>query len=90
MDNIAKGGTVVTEEMLDRWTEEAERGEYGFGGEGVVYTGGIPVDEDVKPIRPDVLINPTLWDLIQYKADRLGVSVNEVVTQALTRELTVL
>ena len=90
MSYVAKGGTVVTDEMLDQWCAEAERGEYGLGGEGVVYNGLPLVDESVKPIRPDVWVNPTLWELIQYKAERLGVSVDDVVTQALARELTVL
>lgn len=90
MDYVAKGGTIVTDELLDQWSDEAERGEYGIGGDGVVYNGLPPVDEDAEPVRPDVLVNPLLWEMIQFKADKLGVSVDEVVAQALARELAVL
>lgn len=43
----AEGGVIVTPDMLDAWTDAAERGDYpGLGGDAVVYFGCIPPTDD--------------------------------------------
>ncbi|WP_268234203.1 hypothetical protein [Galliscardovia ingluviei] len=37
--------------------------------------------------KPNISISVDLWDLIASKSQRLGVSTDEIVRRALTREL---
>ena len=41
----------------------------------------------VEMKKPNISISVDLWDLIASKSQRLGVSTDEIVRRALTREL---
>ena len=40
MSFVAKGGRVVTDDMLDEWADDADNGEFG-GRPGAVYSGSV-------------------------------------------------
>ena len=40
MSFVAKGGRVVTDDMLDKWADDADNGEFG-GRPGAVYSGPV-------------------------------------------------
>lgn len=90
MEFKAEGGVTVTDDMLDAWADAAERGDYpGLGGDGVVYSGRIPPTDaelEAETVRA-VGLSDDLWDMVDARAKRSGVSVSEIVRQALVREL---
>ena len=90
MEFKAEGGVTVTDDMLDAWADSAERGDYpGLGGDGVVYSGRIPPTDaelEAETVRA-VGLSDDLWDMVDARAKHSGVSVSEIVRQALVREL---
>lgn len=90
MEFKAEGGVTVTDDMLDAWADAAERGDYpGLGGDGVVYSGRIPPTDaelEAETVRA-VGLSDDLWDMVDARAKHSGVSVSEIVRQALVREL---
>lgn len=90
MEFKAEGGVTVTDDMLDAWADAAERGDYpGLGGDGVVYSGRIPPTDaelEAETVRA-VGLSDDLWDMVDARARNSGVSVSEIVRQALVREL---
>lgn len=90
MEFKAEGGVTVTDDMLDAWADAAERGDYpGLGGDGVVYSGRIPPTDaelEAETVRA-VGLSDDLWDMFDARAKHSGVSVSEIVRQALVREL---
>ena len=90
MEFKAEGGVTVTDDMLDAWADAAERGDYpGLGGDGVVYSGRIPpadAELEAETVRA-VGLSDDLWDMVDARAKHSGVSVSEIVRQALVREL---
>lgn len=90
MELKAEGGVTVTDDMLDAWADAAERGDYpGLGGDGVVYSGRIPPTDaelEAETVRA-VGLSDDLWDMVDARAKHSGVSVSEIVRQALVREL---
>ena len=90
MEFKAEGGVTVTDDMLDAWADAAERGDYpGLGGDGVVYSGRIPPTDaelESETVRA-VGLSDDLWDMVDARAKHSGVSVSEIVRQALVREL---
>lgn len=90
MEFKAEGGVTVTDDMLDAWADAAERGDYpGLGGNGVVYSGRIPPTDaelEAETVRA-VGLSDDLWDMVDARAKHSGVSVSEIVRQALVREL---
>ena len=90
MEFKAEGGITVTDDMLNAWADAAERGDYpGLGGDGVVYSGRIPPTDaelDAETVRA-VGLSDDLWDMVDARAKHSGVSVSEIVRQALVREL---
>ena len=48
MSFVAKGGRVVTDDMLDKWADDADNGEFG-GRPGAVYSGPVvPVAQYIE------------------------------------------
>lgn len=90
MEFKAEGGVTVTDDMLDAWADAAGRGDYpGLGGDGVVYSGRIPPTDaelEAETVRA-VGLSDDLWDMVDARAKHSGVSVSEIVRQALVREL---
>lgn len=90
MEFKAEGGITVTGDMLDAWADAAEHGDYpGLGGDGVVYSGRIPPTDaelEAETVRA-VGLSDDLWDMVDARAKYSGVSVSEIVRQALVREL---
>lgn len=90
MEFKAEGGVTVTDDMLNAWADAAERGDYpGLGGDGVVYSGRIPPTDaelEAETVRA-VGLSDDLWDMVDARARHSGVSVSEIVRQALVREL---
>ncbi|WP_307998044.1 CopG family transcriptional regulator [uncultured Bifidobacterium sp.] len=90
MEFKAEGGVTVTDDMLDAWADAAESGDYpGLGGDGVVYSGRIPPTDaelEAETVRA-VGLSDDLWDMVDARAKHSGVSVSEIVRQALVREL---
>ncbi len=90
MEFKAEGGVTVTDDMLNAWADAAERGDYpGLGGDGVVYSGRIPPTDaelEAETVRA-VGLSDDLWDMVDARAKHSGVSVSEIVRQALVREL---
>ena len=87
MSVVAKDGSIVTEEMMDKWACDAEQGIYP-GTPGPTFIGRPPIDGIVtESIRPDISVNSDLWELIISKARRLGVSTDAIVQHALAREV---
>lgn len=90
MKFTAEGGVTVTDDMLDVWADAAERGDCpGLGGNGVVYSGRIPPTDaelEAETVRA-VGLSEDLWDMVDARAKHSGVSVSEIVRQALVREL---
>lgn len=87
MGMVSKAGTIVSDKMIEKWSNDAEHGIYP-GESGSVFVGQPPLDENnVEIIKPNISISVDLWDLIASKARCLGVSTDEIVRRALTREL---
>ena len=87
MGMISKAGTIVTDKMIEKQSSDAEHGIYP-GESSPVFVGQPPLGEnDVEMNKPNISISVDLWDLIASKSQRLGVSTDEIVRRALTREL---
>lgn len=82
MSFVAKGGRVVTDDMLDKWADDADNGEFG-GRPGAVYSG------PVVPVAQADAVSRTFSlsaDMLDAVAKRRGVSADDIMRHALVRE----
>ena len=65
---IAENGTEITDELVDRWAEEAENG---FPGAEVTPFEGRAWEADTEPLRPRTIrLSDTMGHLIEADAKR--------------------
>lgn len=88
MSFVAKGGRVVTDDMLDKWADDADNGEFG-GRPGAVYSG--PVVPVVPVAQADAVsrtfsLSADMSAMLDAVAKRRGVSADDIMRHALVRE----
>lgn len=81
----AKGARVVTDDMLDEWADDAERGEFG-GTAGPVYSGPVFDVSPADPVNRTFALSADMSAMLDAVAKRRGVSVDAVMRHALVRE----
>lgn len=82
MSYIAENGTVITDELVDRWAGEAEAG---FPDSEIEPFTGHPEDVHARTAMTPRTIRASnvLWELIDAEASRAGLSVSAWTRQAL-------
>lgn len=82
---IAENGTEITDELVDRWDEEAENG---FPGAEVTPFEGRAWEADTEPLRPRTIrLSDTMGHLIEADAKRNHMSVSAWTRAAMTERL---
>lgn len=85
MDIRAEGGHVVTNEMLDRWADDAERGHY-HGTRGDIVVGRPPLsDEELVTIT--FKMQPSVAKRMDESARREGITRSAFLRRAVEHEL---
>jgi hypothetical protein len=82
MSFVAKGGRVVTDDMLDKWADDADNGEFG-GRPGAVYSG--PVAQ-ADAVSRTFSLSADMSAMLDAVAKRRGVSADDIMRHALVRE----
>lgn len=86
MNYIASNGTPITDEMVDRWAQEAEDG---FPDDIVEPVSGRPWERETQPLRPRTIrMSDTTWHLVEQAAAREHISVSEWARRAMGDALT--
>ncbi|BDR53493.1 hypothetical protein KIM372_14000 [Bombiscardovia nodaiensis] len=82
---MSDDGTVISEEMIDKWAGEAERG---FEGSQLQAVDGRPWEGRTEALKPRTIrVSDSLWDLVQKAAKTHHMSVSEYARQELARAL---
>jgi Ribbon-helix-helix protein, copG family len=81
---VTKGGTVVTPEVEERWSEECEEG-FELSTFTRVRVGRPPLDGERVSQRISIRIPPDLFDAAQAKAERERRSLSNLTREALQR-----
>lgn len=82
---IAEGGAEVTDDMLERWADDAEQGKY-QGRPGMIFVGRPPLtDEELASVT--FKVQPSVLKLVDTQASATGISRSEFIRRALTHEL---
>ncbi|WEV66004.1 hypothetical protein [Bifidobacterium sp. ESL0764] len=83
---IADNGTVITDEMVDQWAQEAENG---FQGAEIRPFEGRAWEVKSEPLKPRTIrVSDSVWGLVERQAKVMGVSVSEYVRRNLINGLT--
>ena len=85
MSFVAKGGRVVTDDMLDEWAEAAEVGDFG-GSAGPVYSGPVAPVSQADAVSRTFSFSADMSAMLDAVAKRRGVSADDVMRHALVRE----
>ena len=80
MSFVAKGGRVVTDDMLDKWADDADNGEFG-GRPGAV----VPVAQ-ADAVSRTFSLSADMSAMLDAVAKRRGVSADDIMRHALVRE----
>ena len=83
---VTKGGTVVTAEVEERWSEECEEG-FDLSTWTTVRVGRPPLDGVRVSERITIRIPPDLYEAAQGKAERENRSISNLTRAALERYL---
>jgi predicted HicB family RNase H-like nuclease len=81
---VTKGGTVVTAEIEERWSQECEEG-LDLSTFTRVRVGRPPLDGERVSQRISIRIPPDLFDAAQAKAERERRSISNLTREALQR-----
>jgi hypothetical protein len=81
---VTKGGTVVTPELEERWSEECEQG-FDLSTWTTVRVGRPPLDGERVSQRISIRVPPDLFDAAQAKADKEKRSISNLTREALQR-----
>lgn len=82
---IAENGTEITDELVDRWAEEAENG---FPGAQITPFEGRAWETDTEPLRPHTIrLSDTMWHLIEADAKRSHMSLSAWTRAAMADRL---
>ena len=85
MSYIASDGTPITDEMVDRWAQEAEAG---FAHSIVEPFEGRAWEQETQPLRPRTIrLSDTTWKLVEQAAAHEHVSVSEWTRRAVNDAL---
>ena len=80
MSFVAKGGRVVTDDMLDKWADE-------FGGRpGAVYSGPVVPVAQADAVSRTFSLSADMSAMLDAVAKRRGVSADDIMRHALVRE----
>ena len=82
---IADNGTVITDEMVDRWARDAEEG---FPDSIVEPFEGRAWETRTEPLKPHTIrVSDTLWNMVETNAKAQHMSVSEYMRQALVQSI---
>ena len=82
---IADNGTVITDDMVDRWARDAETG---FPNSIVEPVEGRPWEAHTEPLKPRTIrVSDTLWNLVEANAKARHMSVSEYTRMTLTQSI---
>ncbi|PJM75842.1 hypothetical protein [Bifidobacterium simiarum] len=82
---IAENGTEITDELVDKWAEEAENG---FPDAEVTPFEGRAWETDTEPLKPRTIrLSDTMWHLIEADAKRHHMTVSAWARAAMTDRL---
>ena len=85
MSFVAKGGRVVTDDMLDKWADDADNGEFG-GRPGAVYSGPVVPVAQADAVSRTFSLSADMSAMLDAVAKRRGVSADDIMRHALGRE----
>ena len=85
MSFVAKGGRVVTDDMLDKWADDADNGEFG-GSPGAVYSGPVVPVAQADAVSRTFALSADMSAMLDAVAKRRGVSADDIMRHALVRE----
>ena len=82
---IADNGTVITDDMVDRWAKDAEEG---FPDSIVEPFEGRAWETRTEPLKPRTIrVSDTLWNLVEANAKARDMSVSEYTRQVLVQSI---
>ena len=82
---IADNGTVITDDMVDRWASDAENG---FPGSIVEPFEGRAWETHTESLKPRTIrVSDTLWNLVEANAKARHMSVSEYTRQTLAQSI---
>lgn len=81
---VTKGGTVVTPEIEQRWSEECEEG-FDLSTWTTVRVGRPPLDGERVSQRISIRVPPGLFEAAQAKADKEKRSISNLTREALQK-----
>ena len=76
MSFVAKGGRVVTDDMLDKWADDADNGEFG-GRPGAVYSGPVVPVAQADAVSRTFSLSADMSAMLDAVAKRRGVSADD-------------
>lgn len=76
---------MVTDEMLDEWAVDADRGEFG-GRPGEVYSGSVVPIGQADAVNRTFSLSADMSAMLDAVAKRRGVSADDIMRHALVRE----
>ena len=85
MSFVAKGGRVVTDDMLDKWADDADNGEFG-GRPGAVDSGPVVPVAQADAVSRTFSLSADMSAMLDAVAKRRGVSADDIMRHALVRE----
>ena len=81
----AENGFVITDDIVDKWAEEAEDN---FSGTTITQFAGRAWEDETQPLNPrSVRLSDTVWHLIEADAKRRKMTVSAWTRNAILNEL---
>lgn len=81
----AENGFVITDDIVDKWAEEAEDN---FPGATITEFAGRAQEDETQPLKPrTVRLSDTVWHLIEADAKRRKMTVSAWTRNAILNEL---
>lgn len=81
----AENGFVITDDVVDKWAEEAEDN---FSGATITKFSGRAWEDETQPLKPrTVRLSDTVWHLIEADAKRRKMTVSAWARNAMLNEL---